>query len=75
MNFGPMSYIKREDVVGKKAITPEGNLFGTVKDLAFSLKGDIGLVVQAKDQSEITIPIKQISAFGESIESRPRYVW
>jgi sporulation protein YlmC with PRC-barrel domain len=60
-----MSYIKRDDVVGKKVITPEGNLYGTVKDMAFSLKGDIGLVVSAKDQSETTIPIKQISAFGE----------
>jgi sporulation protein YlmC with PRC-barrel domain len=60
-----MSYIKREDVVGKKVITPEGNLYGTVRDLAFSLKGDIGLVLAAKDQTEVTIPIRQISAFGE----------
>jgi sporulation protein YlmC with PRC-barrel domain len=62
---GGPSYVKREEVVGKKAITPDGNIFGTVKDLAFSTKGGVGLVLSKKDESEVTVPIKQISAIGE----------
>lgn len=62
-----MSYVKREDVIGKKAITPDGNIFGSVKDIAFSTKGDVGLVLTTKDGSEITVSIRQTSAIGEFI--------
>jgi sporulation protein YlmC with PRC-barrel domain len=62
-----MTYVRREDVVGKKAITPDGNTFGTVKDLAFSMKGDVGLVLSKADGSELTVPIQQASAIGEYI--------
>jgi sporulation protein YlmC with PRC-barrel domain len=62
-----LSYVKREEVIGKKAITPDGNTFGTAKDLAFSMKGDVGLVLSKKDESEVTVSIKQISAIGEFI--------
>jgi sporulation protein YlmC with PRC-barrel domain len=62
-----MSYIKREDVLGKQAVTPDGNTFGNVKDLAFSTSGDVGLVMSRKDGSEVTVSIKQISAIGEFV--------
>lgn len=62
-----MSYVKREDVIGKKAITPDGNTFGAVKDIAFSTKGDVGLVLSTKDGSEMTVSIRQTSAIGEFI--------
>lgn len=62
-----MSYVKREDVIGKKAITPDGNTFGTVKDIAFSTKGDVGLVLSTKDGPEMTVSIRQALAIGEFI--------
>jgi sporulation protein YlmC with PRC-barrel domain len=62
-----MSYVRREDVVGKKAITPDGNSFGEVKDIAFSTDGNVGLVISAKSGTEVIVPIKQASAIGEFI--------
>ena len=62
-----MSYVRREDVIGKKAITPEGNSFGEVKDIAFSLDGTVGLVISAPSGSDVIIPIKQASAIGEFV--------
>jgi len=62
-----MSYVRREDVVGKKAITPEGNSFGEVKDIAFSLDGTVGLVISAPSGPDVIIPIKQASAIGEFV--------
>jgi sporulation protein YlmC with PRC-barrel domain len=62
-----MSYVKREDVLGKVAISPDGNTFGTVKDIAFSTKGDVGLVVAKKGGSEVIVSIRQTSAIGEFI--------
>ncbi|MDV3244727.1 MAG: zinc-ribbon domain-containing protein [Nitrososphaerales archaeon] len=62
-----MSYVKREDVTGKKVITPDGNSLGVVKDLAFSTDGSVGLVVSKKDDSETVVPIRQTTAIGEFI--------
>ena len=62
-----MSYIKREEVLGKLAIAPDGNAFGTVKDLAFSTKGDVGLVLAKKDGTESTVSIRQVAAIGEFV--------
>jgi sporulation protein YlmC with PRC-barrel domain len=62
-----MSYVRREDVVGKKAITPDGNAFGEVKDIAFSIDGSVGLVISARTGTEVILPIKQASAIGEFI--------
>lgn len=62
-----LSYVRREDVTGKKAITPDGNSFGVVKDLAFSTDGSVGLVITRKDDSETVVPIRQTSAIGEFI--------
>ncbi len=62
-----MSYVKREDVTGKKVITPDGNSLGLVKDLAFSTDGSVGLVIAKKDNSETVVPIRQTSAIGEFI--------
>lgn len=62
-----MSYVRREDVTGKKAITPDGNVFGDVKDLAFNMDGSVGLVIGTKSGSEVIVPIKQASAVGEFV--------
>jgi len=62
-----MSYVRREDVIGKKAITPDGNSFGDVKDIAFNMDGSVGLVIATKAGSEVIVPIKQTSAMGEYV--------
>jgi sporulation protein YlmC with PRC-barrel domain len=62
-----MSYVRREDVIGKTAVTPDGNSFGEVKDIAFSIDGSVGLVISAKTGSEVIIPIKQASAIGDFV--------
>jgi len=62
-----VSYVRREDVIGKKAITPDGNVYGEVKDIAFSIDGDVGLVIATQSGSESIVPIKQASAIGEFV--------
>lgn len=62
-----MSYVKREEVVGKSVIGPDGNSVGSVKDLAFSTKGDVGLVISKKDGAELTVSIRLASAIGEFV--------
>lgn len=54
-------------MTGKKAITPDGNTFGTIKDIAFSMDGSVGLVITKKDDSEVIIPIRQAGAIGEFV--------
>jgi sporulation protein YlmC with PRC-barrel domain len=62
-----MSYVRREDVTGKKAITPDGNAFGDVKDIAFNMDGSVGLVIATKSGPEVIVPLKQASAIGEYV--------
>lgn len=62
-----MGYVRREDVIGKKAITPDGNAFGEVKDIAFSTDGSVGLVINAVSGDEVILSIKQASAIGDFI--------
>ena len=62
-----MSYVRREDVTGKKAISPDGNTFGTVKEIAFNVDGSVGLVIATQSGSEVILPIKQALAIGEFI--------
>jgi sporulation protein YlmC with PRC-barrel domain len=62
-----MSYVKREDVTGKKAITPDGNTFGEVKDIAFNMDGTVGLVITTKGGPEVIVPLKQAAAIGEYV--------
>ena len=62
-----MSYVRREDVTGKKAITPDGNSFGDVKDIAFNMDGSVGLVIATKGGPEVIVPLKQTSAIGEFV--------
>lgn len=62
-----MSYVRREDVLGKKAITPDGNAFGEVKDIAFNMDGTVGLVIAAKSGSEVIVPLRQAAAIGEYV--------
>ena len=54
-------------MTGKKAITPDGNTFGTVKDIAFNIDGSVGLVITTPAGGEVILPIKQASAIGEFI--------
>jgi sporulation protein YlmC with PRC-barrel domain len=62
-----MSYVRREDVMGKKAITPDGNSFGDVKDIAFNMDGSVGLVIATKSGTEVIVPLKQAAAIGEFV--------
>lgn len=62
-----MSYVRREDVIGKKVITSDGNTFGEVRDIAFSLDGSVGLVVSAVSGSDVVVPMRQASAVGEFV--------
>lgn len=62
-----MPYVRREDVTGKKVITPDGNSFGDVKDIAFNMDGSVGLVITTKGGSEVIVPLKGASAIGDYV--------
>lgn len=62
-----MPYVRREDVTGKKAITPDGNSFGDVKDIAFNMDGSVGLVITTKGGPEVIVPLKEASAIGDYV--------
>ncbi len=60
-------FLKREDVVGKTVIDGKGDSLGVVKDIAFSIRGEIAFVVEKKDGSTVTVPLAKVERIGEYI--------
>lgn len=60
-------YLKREDVVGKTVIDGKGDSLGVVKDIAFSIRGEIAFVVEKKDGSTESVPLSMVERIGEYI--------
>ncbi len=60
-------YLKREDVVGKTVIDGRGNSLGVVKDIAFSVRGEIAFLVEKKDGSLESVPLTRVERIGEYI--------
>jgi sporulation protein YlmC with PRC-barrel domain len=66
-----LSYLKREEIVGKQVIGADGNGRGSVKDLAFSKDGGVGLVIAQTGGEEIIVPIQKTIAIGEYVLLAP----
>jgi len=67
-------YMKREELVGKSVISDRAVIIGTVKDLAASTDGKIGLHVTRKSVSgseEVIISSDEIQAMGDVILLKP----
>lgn len=48
-------------------IDGKGNGLGVVKDIAFSIRGEIAFVVEKKDGSTTTVPLSKVERIGEYI--------
>ena len=69
-----MSSIKREDVVGKHVVDPEGKIVGTVKDVVIGSDGHANLLVSIKvrrgskvRELEYTIPFSKVVSVGDVV--------
>lgn len=58
-------------MVDKTVIGPDGNTVGVVKDVAFSLDGKLGIVVDDGDGEERTLSVDEIQGVGEYVLLRP----
>ena len=67
-------YMKREELVGKSVVSDRAVIIGTVKDLAASTDGKIGLHVARKSASgseDVIISSDEIQAMGDVILLKP----
>jgi sporulation protein YlmC with PRC-barrel domain len=67
------AYFKREDVLGKVVIDSEGKRSGSVKDVAFSVGGEIALLVEGEEE-EVVVPLDRVSAIGDFVLLKPKAV-
>jgi len=67
-----VSYLRREELIGKIVIDENANTYGKVKDVVFSVSGEVAFVVEKKDGSDEIIPLSEISKIGEYILLKPR---
>jgi len=69
-------YLKREQLVGKSVIASNAEIVGTVKDIAASIDGKVGLHVVRKSASgagseEVIINADEIQAMGDVVLLKP----
>lgn len=63
-------FVKREDVIDKEVFDLKGKRVGSVKDIAFTPSGKMGLVISKPDKSEEVISMDNISSMGDIIVLR-----
>lgn len=60
-------FVKQTDIVGKVVVGPDGNSVGTVKELTFTLKGEIGFLVSKPGTTDFALAMSSCLAIGEFI--------
>jgi sporulation protein YlmC with PRC-barrel domain len=75
-NDSPQSqgYLKREQLIGKSVITSNAQIIGSVKDIAVTTDGKIGLHVLKSSETgsgEVIINADEIQAMGDVVLLKP----
>lgn len=66
-----MTFLKQTEVVQKTVVGADGRTIGTVKEVAFSLDGRLGLVV-SDDDGEHTVPLEDVNGIADYVVLKPR---
>jgi len=67
--MAPKSFHK-EELVGKTVVDSLGNVRGKIKDLIFSLDGNVALIIDNQDGSEARIPLNKITGISDYVVMR-----
>lgn len=60
----------KDEVTGKTVIDSTGKVTGMVKDVLFSISGEVMLVVAKKDGTEIQVPMSRVVGLSEYVVTR-----
>jgi len=63
-------FVKRQDVMDKEVFDLKGKCVGSVRDIAFTPSGKIGLVVSKPDKSQEVVPMDNVSSMEDIIVLR-----
>jgi sporulation protein YlmC with PRC-barrel domain len=74
MNIGgwlmaPKSFHK-EELVGKSVVDSLGNVRGKVKDVIFSLDGNVALIIDNMEGAEARIPLNKVTGISDYVVMR-----
>ncbi len=61
---------RKEDIAGKTVIDSSGLTTGKVRDVVFSLDGEVILVVEKKDGAEIQVPLNRVAGLSEFVVTK-----
>jgi sporulation protein YlmC with PRC-barrel domain len=57
----------KEELQGKKVIDSSGKVRGTVKDVVFSLDGNVALIIEKEDGGEASVPMSKVMGISDYI--------
>lgn len=60
----------KEEVVGKTVVDSLGNVRGKIKDLVFSLDGNVALIIESVEGSEVRVPMARVTGISDYVVVR-----